>query len=56
MRLGEVAVVLFSGALFTTDNYVDTNNGNDVWNGSSATRAVVSGFAGPDVGARRMIR
>ena len=35
IRLAGVAVVLFSGALFATDDYVDANNGNDDWDGTA---------------------
>ena len=35
IRLAGVAVVLFSGALFATDYYVDANNGNDDWDGTA---------------------
>jgi len=45
IRLAGVAVVLFSGALFAADYYVDANNGNDAWDGSSATRG--EGDVGP---------
>ena len=45
IRLAGVAVALFSGALFATDYYVDANNGNDDWDGTSATRG--AGDVGP---------
>ena len=45
IRLAGVVVALFSGALFATDYYVDANNGNDAWDGSSATRG--EGDVGP---------
>ena len=37
--LAGVAVVLYSGALFATDYYVDANNGNDDWDGTAAVAA-----------------
>ena len=33
--VGIALVLLFSGALFATDYYVDANNGNDDWDGTS---------------------
>ena len=43
--VGVALVLLFSGALFATDYYVDANNGNDDWDGTSATRG--AGDVGP---------
>ena len=43
--VGIVLALLFSGALFATDYYVDANNGNDDWDGTSATRG--AGNVGP---------
>ena len=43
--MGVAAVALFAGALFATNYYVDAENGNDAWDGSSATRG--EGDVGP---------
>ncbi len=40
-----VVAALFTGAAGATDYYVDAENGNDAWDGSSATRG--EGDVGP---------